>query len=289
MIKENPLEDQNFTVSNFPINHPQDEASPQEQVLNIENIEEIASSKMSEGTKSKSRSFEHKECQSQKPGQASPPDYFNLGSSTSKLLVDPKKQSILENMQQGDPQRRMHQQFFSDNYLYENERKKVLADEKSAYVSLRDFEFLEKIGEGAYGYVMLVRRKSTRDLYALKIIKFGNNLSESDFQHLMNERNILEFVSGDHVVEAMFSFVYKNYACFAMEFMPGGNLAEILKREQFLFEYEEARIYLAELVLAIEYLHSEKIIHRDLKPENILLDKDGHIKLADFGLSNITK
>lgn len=46
-----------------------------------------------------------------------------------------------------------------------------------------------------------------------------------------------------------------------------------------------AKFYLAEIILAIEYLHSQDIIHRDLKPENILLDKFGHIKLADFGLS----
>lgn len=51
------------------------------------------------------------------------------------------------------------------------------------------------------------------------------------------------------------------------------------------FEEETAKFYIAELILAIEHIHSKDIVYRDLKPENILLDKEGHIKLADFGLS----
>lgn len=69
-----------------------------------------------------------------------------------------------------------------------------------------------------------------------------------------------------------------------MDYCPGGDLLLHLIRKK-TFTENEAKFYIAELVLAIEHLHNKNIIYRDLKPENILIDKDGHIKLADFGLS----
>ena len=174
---------------------------------------------------------------------------------------------------------------YSDGYIYESKRNNVLAEEKSSEVSLNQFEMLKKIGEGGYGYVMLVRRKSTADLYALKIVKYGGNIYERMIQNIINERNIFEEISGEHVVSAPFSFIHKTYACFVMDFMPGGDFGSIMRTEYYLDEQNEALPYVAELVLAIEYLHQEKIVHRDLKPENILIDKDGHLKLSDFGLS----
>lgn len=69
-----------------------------------------------------------------------------------------------------------------------------------------------------------------------------------------------------------------------MDFLNGGELFYHLRREQ-RFNEDRIRFYAAEIILALEYLHSRGIIYRDLKPENILLDSDGHIKLTDFGLS----
>jgi serum/glucocorticoid-regulated kinase 2 len=68
-----------------------------------------------------------------------------------------------------------------------------------------------------------------------------------------------------------------------LDYCPGGDLSfHILKN---LFEEDEAKFFIAELILAIEHLHSLDIIYRDLKPDNILIDNDGHIRLADFGLA----
>ena len=69
-----------------------------------------------------------------------------------------------------------------------------------------------------------------------------------------------------------------------MEFMKGGDLSSLLEQVG-SFDEETAKYYLAQIVLALEYLHSKGIIHRDLKPDNILIDADGHVKLTDFGLS----
>ena len=68
-----------------------------------------------------------------------------------------------------------------------------------------------------------------------------------------------------------------------MEYLPGGDLMNMLIKKD-IFNTEEARFYIAETILAVEYVHSLGYVHRDIKPDNILLDKDGHIKLTDFGL-----
>jgi len=90
----------------------------------------------------------------------------------------------------------------------------------------------------------------------------------------------------DFVVRALFTFTHDTFICFAMEYMLGGDFGDILHKYCCL-EEDVARFYIAEIVLALEYLHSLKIVHRDLKPDNILLDKNGHAKLTDFGLSEV--
>ena len=68
-----------------------------------------------------------------------------------------------------------------------------------------------------------------------------------------------------------------------MEFHPGGDLLSLLSRRDGTLSEEDARFYLAEMIVALHTLHSMGYVHRDIKPENVLLDRLGHIKLADFG------
>lgn len=150
-----------------------------------------------------------------------------------------------------------------------------------------DFDIIKLVGKGAYGRVVLVKRRSTKDYYAMKLIKFNAEADSKFIESILNERDIMNSLHGDLVVNAYFSFVYKNYIVFIMEYMPGGDFANVLEQQIFFDEFSEARFYAAELVLAIEYLHKVNIVHRDLKPENLLMDKFGHLKLADFGLSTL--
>ena len=166
-----------------------------------------------------------------------------------------------------------------DDLVYDNKVK--------SRPEISDFDIIKFLGKGAYGRVVLVKRRSTKDFYAMKLIKFSSDVDNKFIESLLNERDIMNKLHGDLVVNAYFSFVYKNYIIFIMEYMSGGDFANVLDQQIFLDEFSEARFYAAELVLAIEYLHNIKIVHRDLKPDNILMDKFGHLKLADFGLSTL--
>lgn len=134
--------------------------------------------------------------------------------------------------------------------------------------------------------MFLVKKKISNDLFALKVIDCSKSNLDTYIETLKSERNVFEIISGDYVTKAYYSFTHGTYLCFLMEYMMGGDFGTILKMYTCLDEII-VKFYMAELVLAIEYLHENGIVHRDLKPENILLDENGHIKLADFGLSEL--
>ena len=80
----------------------------------------------------------------------------------------------------------------------------------------------------------------------------------------------------------------QDYLYMILEYLSGGELIKLIRKAIFMSE-EDTRFYLAEIVLAVESLHSQGIIYRDLKPENILIDSEGHVKLIDFGFGKIMK
>lgn len=103
---------------------------------------------------------------------------------------------------------------------------------------------------------------------------------------VMNERNILNKIDNEYVVRGVYTFQTKKFLYIVMEYMMGGDFANLLEGVK-AFDEDAARFYLAQLIIAVNYLHSRNIIHRDLKPDNILVDAEGMIKLTDFGLSEI--
>ncbi|XP_016467982.1 putative serine/threonine protein kinase IRE4 [Nicotiana tabacum] len=152
--------------------------------------------------------------------------------------------------------------------------------------SIDDFEIIKPISRGAFGRVFLARKRSTGDLFAIKVLKKLDLLRKNDIERILAERNILITVRNPFVVRFFYSFTSRDYLYLVMEYLNGGDLFSLLKKVGCL-EEDVARTYVAELVLALEYLHSLGIVHRDLKPDNILIAQDGHIKLTDFGLSKI--
>ncbi|XP_022038790.1 probable serine/threonine protein kinase IRE4 isoform X1 [Helianthus annuus] len=152
--------------------------------------------------------------------------------------------------------------------------------------SIDDFEIIKPISKGAYGKVFLARKRTTGDLFAIKMLKKMDILRKNDIERIVAERNILITVRNPFVVRFFYSFTSKDNLYLVMEYLNGGDLFSLLRNVGCLGE-DVARVYIAELVLALEYLHSLGIVHRDLKPDNILIAHDGHIKLTDFGLSKI--
>ncbi|XP_039666465.1 microtubule-associated serine/threonine-protein kinase 3 isoform X5 [Perca fluviatilis] len=149
-----------------------------------------------------------------------------------------------------------------------------------------DFDTIKLISNGAYGAVYLVRHKETRQRFAMKKINRQNLVLRNQIQQAFVERDILTFAENPFVVSMFCSFETRRHLCMVMEYVEGGDCANLLKNMGPL-PVEMTRLYFAETVLALEYLHNYGIVHRDLKPDNLLITSMGHIKLTDFGLSKI--
>jgi p70 ribosomal S6 kinase len=151
-------------------------------------------------------------------------------------------------------------------------------------VGLQDFELLSVVGQGAFGKVFQVRHKATDKVYALKVMRKEKILQKDHSEYVRSERDVLTSVQHPFIVTLRFSFQTPSKLYLVLDFINGGHLFYNLFR-QGVFSEGVARLYCAEMVLALSYLHSNNIMHRDLKPENVLLDSEGHIKLTDFGLA----
>ncbi|KAH8651626.1 kinase-like domain-containing protein [Tricladium varicosporioides] len=150
-----------------------------------------------------------------------------------------------------------------------------------------DFEILRLIGKGTSGQVYRVRKKDTKRVYAMKVIAKKIVLRKKEVAHIIGERNILvraAITDSPFIVGLKFAFQTPSDLYLVTDYMDGGELFWHLQNEG-RFNEERTKFYVAELILALQHLHSHGIIYRDLKPENILLDANGHIALSDFSLS----
>ena len=172
----------------------------------------------------------------------------------------------------------------------QSQMRKMLYQKESNYIRLKRakmdksmFQDIKILGIGAFGEVALVQKKDTGYLYAMKKLRKRDVLQKNQVAHVKAERDILAEADNEWVVKLYFSFQDADNLYFVMDYIPGGDMMSLLIKFG-IFEEPLARFYIAELVLAIESVHRMGFIHRDIKPDNILIDKDGHIKLTDFGL-----
>ncbi|KAJ8753669.1 hypothetical protein K2173_026345 [Erythroxylum novogranatense] len=152
--------------------------------------------------------------------------------------------------------------------------------------SIDDFEIIKPISRGAFGRVFLAKKRITGDLFAIKVLKKADMIRKNAVESILAERDILISVRNPFVVRFFYSFTCRENLYLVMEYLNGGDLYSLLRNLGCLDE-DVARVYIAEVVLALEYLHSLRVVHRDLKPDNLLIAHDGHIKLTDFGLSKV--
>lgn len=221
-------------------------------------------------------------------------DYSNKGYQTL--------QEVMSSMQQNDSQR----QPLTSKPKYTSKKR----------YGPEDFQVLKLLGKGTFGQVYQVKGKKTNKIYAMKVLSKSVIIKKNEIAHTIGERNILVKTSQDNldnnsqgssshnlnnidvnfissnqnnkrcpfIVGLKFSFQTPTDLYLVIDFMAGGELFWHLQKAG-RFSELRTKFYIAELVIALEYLHDNDIIYRDLKPENILLDSEGHIALCDFGLS----
>ncbi len=155
-----------------------------------------------------------------------------------------------------------------------------------AAFAFADFEVGRTLGTGTFGRVNLVRHVPTGAYYAMKKMKKAEIVRLRQVEHTNNERHLLGLVAHPFLVNLVCTFQDAYSLYIVLEYVAGGELFSLLRKVKVLPPFV-AQFYAAEVVLALEYLHSLNIVYRDLKPENILIRADGHISLTDFGFAKV--
>ncbi|PON42832.1 Serine/threonine protein kinase [Parasponia andersonii] len=153
-------------------------------------------------------------------------------------------------------------------------------------LGLNQFNLLKKLGCGDIGTVYLAELIGTNCLFAIKVMDNEFLARRKKIPRAQTEREILRMLDHPFLPTLYAQFTSENLSCLVMEYCPGGDL-HVLRQKQPGRNYSEsaARFYVAEVLLALEYLHMLGVVYRDLKPENVLVREDGHIMLTDFDLS----
>uniref|UniRef100_A0A672Q790 non-specific serine/threonine protein kinase n=1 Tax=Sinocyclocheilus grahami TaxID=75366 RepID=A0A672Q790_SINGR len=158
---------------------------------------------------------------------------------------------------------------------------KVMGHMRELQMKPDDFDRVKVIGRGAFGEVQLVRHKASQKVYAMKVLSKFEMIKRSDSAFFWEERDIMAFADSPWVVQLCCAFQDDRSLYMVMEYMPGGDLVNLTSTYDVPEKW--AKFYTAEVVLALDAIHSMGFIHRDIKPDNMLLDSYGHLKLADFG------
>ena len=158
--------------------------------------------------------------------------------------------------------------------------------DKGPKVTMDDFDIVKVLGRGAFGKVMLVKKKddTSKKLYALKTWKKADIVKANQVEHTMTERFVLEHIESPFLAHMSYAWQTPEKLYVVMDYLTGGEIFFWIQKQR-KFTESRARLCLAECCLAIKAMHDKNVIHRDLKPENILLDSDGHVKVVDYGLA----
>ncbi|CEL03272.1 hypothetical protein BJX68DRAFT_46111 [Aspergillus pseudodeflectus] len=183
-----------------------------------------------------------------------------------------------------------HQQQQQSMQVMQQQQQQVAAKDEipqqsKIRIGLDHFNFLAVLGKGNFGKVMLAETKSTKKLYAIKVLKKEFIIENDEVESTKSEKRVFLIANKER-----HPFLLNLHACFqtetrvyfVMEYISGGDLMLHIQRGQ--FGLKRAQFYAAEVLLALKYFHENGVIYRDLKLDNILLTLDGHIKIGDYGL-----
>uniref|UniRef100_H0VK35 non-specific serine/threonine protein kinase n=1 Tax=Cavia porcellus TaxID=10141 RepID=H0VK35_CAVPO len=150
------------------------------------------------------------------------------------------------------------------------EEMEVAVSKARAKVTMNDFDYLKLLGKGTFGKVILVREKATGRYYAMKILRKEVIIAKDEVAHTVTESRVLQNTRHPFLTALKYAFQTNDRLCFVMEYANGGELFFHLSRER-VFTEDRARFYGAEIVSALEYLHSRDVVYRDIK---VLEDND---------------
>ena len=159
---------------------------------------------------------------------------------------------------------------------------------ESSNISLDDFKTLKTLGKGSFGKVYLVKNINTDKIYAMKVLDKQFVIQKKQISHTKTERIALEKLKHPFIVKLRYAFQDIKNLYFITEFLQGGELFFHLRKNSG-YKEKAVKFYMSQVLLALEFMHNNNYIYRDLKPENIMIDREGNIKLTDFGLSKIMK
>ena len=149
---------------------------------------------------------------------------------------------------------------------------------------IENFEILKKIGEGGFGKVYKVNYKKENKILALKKLSKERILEKKSTKYIFNERDILLSLYSTSISNLYCTFQDKNNLYMILDYLPGGDLRNLINKYEFFLE-EEIKFISGCIIIGLEYLQLNNIIHRDIKPENLILDEKGYIRISDFGIS----
>ena len=150
------------------------------------------------------------------------------------------------------------------------------------------FDFLYIIGRGGFGKVWKVKLKKTSEYFALKEMSKLKIIDRRSELSIMSEKTLLSRLNNPFIVNMYFTFQDFSNLYLVMDLLTGGDLRYHLAKKK-RFSERETKFFIANMLLALEYIHSKNIIHRDIKPENLVLDLNGYLRITDFGVAKINE
>lgn len=215
-------------------------------------------------------------------------DITNQDGKTCADLAHPriciKLQDMLMKFERGKNVGTREVEVYAENNTLHSTNIDPNTESNTNKVHLNNFIIHSRIGQGSFGEVYLVEKRDTNMFLAMKVLSKEKIFNDNLKRYAVTERNVLSATDHPFIVKLRYAFQNEDYLFLVMDYCPGGDIGEYLEEEG-RFTEKRAKIYIAEVLLAIEELHKQNIIFRDLKPENIILDGKGHAMLIDFGLS----
>lgn len=153
--------------------------------------------------------------------------------------------------------------------------------------TIKDYEIVKPISKGAFGSVYLAKRKVTGDYVSIKCLKKADMISKNQVTNVKTERAVMMTqISKNYVAQLYATFQNREHLFLVMEYLVGGDLRTLIEMVGPL-PSKWIKQYITEIIFGVSDMHKDGIIHHDIKPDNLLLDRNGHVKFIDFGLSRL--